>query len=131
MTSRIPNATPWASSVQPRRRTTSGPGPPGAAQTDGAHAVICNMQVLAEQVHYLQVRLAMGAQKTQQFLAPDHSHLGIAQGLRSYLVRTAGQRGTEPQNFTGSRDTKGQTFAGLGAHRELYPAFAEDKDAAA
>jgi len=73
----------------------------------------------------------MVAQKTQQVLAPDHSHLGIDQGLRSYLVRTAGQRGTEPQDFTGPRDAKGQTFAGFGAYGELYPAFAQDKDAAA
>jgi len=73
----------------------------------------------------------MVAQKTQHVLPLDHSHLGLAQGLCGYLVGTTGQRGTEPQDFTGPRDAKGQTFAGFGADGELYPAFAQDKDAAA
>jgi len=84
-----------------------GPGPPAPPQPDGACAIIGDVQVLAQQVHDLQTCLAVLVQEAQQIFAPDCSHLSIIEQPRCHFMRTAREDGTESQNFSGPRDTKG------------------------
>jgi len=107
-----------------------GPGPAAAPQPEGAHAVIGDVQVLAEQVHDLQTGFAMLVQEAQQVFAPDGRYLSIVQKFRGNLMRTACEGGTQSQDLPGPRDTEGHASARFRRNRESRPAITQNKDAA-
>ena len=113
-----------ASSVDAR-----GPGATGAHQSDGAHAIIRRVQVLAEKMHYLEAGFAVRTQELEKLLASHHCYFSVVQRFRSDLVGTAGQRSTESQDFAGPRNAQGESFTVFRAHGELGSAFAQHKNA--
>jgi len=107
-----------------------GPGPAAPPQAEGAHPVVGDVQVLAEQIHDLQAGFAMLVQEAQQVFAPDCRYLSIVQQFRGNLMRTACEGGTQSQDLTGPRDTKDHTSARFRRNREFRPAVTQNKNAA-
>jgi hypothetical protein len=116
----------WATSLQDLCVRSS--LPPSSAQAYGSNAIIGYMQVLAKQRNYVQAGFAMFAEEAKQIFTFDQDNLRVVEQLRGDLVRSSGQGCTETQDFSRNCNSKNQPLSGLGAHRQLRAALAQNKN---
>lgn len=104
--------------------------PPRTREPYCSHAIKRNVQILAEQMNYLQTSLAMFAEELQQVLALDEGNLRIVHYFGCQFVRFARHGCAQAKYFAGSRHPEHQPLPRFGANRQLRATFAQDKNAA-
>lgn len=92
----------------------------------GAHTVISDVQVLAEQLYDLHTRFAILAEKLEEIFPAHESDFGVVQGLRCDFIRTTGERRTQPEHFARTCNAQRQAFAALGTHCQSCASFTQD-----
>lgn len=90
----------------------------GLSQPDRAHAVVGEVQILAEPADDLQASVAVLMEEVEQIFAFDDSDLGIVQQLCGHFVGAANEGGAEAKNFSRAGDAQRQLAARFRAHRE-------------
>jgi hypothetical protein len=98
-----------------------------AAKANRSDTVVCNMQVLAQQVNHVQARLAVLTKKIHQILALYDCHSRIVEHLCSDFIRTVGETGAQAQHFAGHCDSKRQSFACVRRNGQPGAAFAQQE----